>query len=192
MVKPNLLLDIDGVCLNWEKGLLAFINTHAPNSSATKVLDEHAYDLSSRYGIDTNIANALIWDFHYDQSFASLEPLPGVTDAIQQLSKKYSLVAITACGIETEIVQSRTKNLEDCFGPVFENVYCVQGFNDKRNYLKQYQPSHWVEDHTNNAAMGLEYNHQCWLINAPYNQSNLIDPRIRRIDSLTDLCEIIL
>ena len=192
MVKPYLLLDIDGVCLDWEKGLFEFMQANVHKNAQPEYLDEHSYDLAGRFGITSEQANSLVWDFHYDKRFENLEPFDGVIDTISKLSEKYTCVAITACGSDSIITNAREKNLKKCFGDAFIAVHCVDVFDEKRNFLASYPSGHWVEDHARNAKMGLEFGHQCWLVDAPYNKKSIIDSRIKRITSINDLCNIIL
>ena len=192
MDKPYLLMDVDGVILDWDAGLRDFIHANVPKLSGSNQIYSSSYDLSQRLGISPESAKSLVIEFHYDSSFERLNPLPGVAESIPRLAEKYQLVAITACGALPDISPARTKNLRDLFGPVFSSVYCVDNFNDKRQYLNQYPPSHWVEDHASNAHLGLEYGHTCWLVSASHNQNSLLNPQITRINGLKDLCEIIL
>lgn len=192
MTKPYLLLDIDGVCLDWDSGLIKFIKENIHETLQPSYVDEHSYDLANRFGITNNEANSLVWEFHYDEIFENLVPLDGVTDAITKLKEKYNCVAITACGSDPIIVNAREKNLKKCFGDAFVEIHCVDAFSEKRKFLEKYPPGHWVEDHAQNAHMGLLYGHQCWLINAPYNKKSFLDSNIKRINSINDLCGIIL
>lgn len=192
MVKPYLLLDIDGVCLDWETGLTNFMKDNMRHIIEPKFLDEHAYELSNRFGISKDEANSLVWDFHYSEEFENLHPFDGVVDSILKLNQKYDCVAITACGSDSIITAARTKNLKKCFGDAFVAIHCVDLFSEKRKFLEKYPPSHWVEDHAQNAQMGLLYGHQCWLINAPYNKKSILNSKIKRINSINDLCDIIL
>ena len=192
MDKPYLLLDIDGVCLDWETGLTNFMRANVQHITPPECLDEHSYDLATRFGITYDEANSLVWDFHYDKRFENLEPFDGVTDAIAQLKEKYNCVAITACGSDSIIVEAREKNLTTCFGDAFVAVHCVDIFDEKRGFLAKYPAGHWVEDHVRNVTMGLEFGHQCWLIDAPYNKTKIVDSRVKRINNLSDLCGIIL
>ena len=188
MSKPKFLLDIDGCVFNWDKGLIDFIDSILPHKS--KNVDETCYDLQSRFGISRDEAESIICEFHYDDSFSMLEPLNGVVDAISILSSKYDLVAITACGNDPIIHSLREKNLKDCFGNAFSELYCTDTSFEKKEYLARFDPTHWVEDHERNAEFGLEFGHKCWLISAPYNKTKILDKRVTRVDSLLDICYI--
>lgn len=192
MDKPFLLLDIDGVCLNWEKGLMNFVQSHRPHLHHPSRIDDTAFYLSEKMGVTAEVANILVWDFHCDASFAQLEPLPGADQAIAVLRDTYRLVAITACGSDEQIAQGRQKNLDTVFDHAFERLICVDTSSQKRQYLLEYPPSYWVEDRMDNAIMGLECGHRSWLINAPHNLEDIDHPGITRINCLSDLVSLII
>jgi hypothetical protein len=191
MAKTHVLLDIDGCVLDWEKGLKQFINQNCPHISTAPGVDEHAYDLTERYGISKTEASQLIWDYHTHKSFADLEPLLGVEQALQLLADHFCLVAITACGSYPLTQQMRRQNLHSLFPHTFLEIHCTDNFEQKRHYLSQYGSGFWIEDHANNALMGLDYNHQCFLIDQPHN-AHLDHPLITRVPDLLEAAELIL
>lgn len=191
MVDTVILLDIDGVCLNWEKGLVNYMEQHLPHVADAGVFDEHAFDLAPRYGISSREANQLVWDFHHHRGFAELEPMPGATQAIEMLRKVGKLVAITACGTTDRVQHMRQENLKSCFGNVFSEIYCTNNFEEKRGYLKNYPPGFWVEDHIKNAITGAECGHKSYLISALHNQKDW-HPLVTRVKDLCQAADLIL
>lgn len=189
--KPFLLLDIDGVCLNWEEAILAWIAAHRDDVYQTIEFDEHSFDLESRLGLDRPTINQLVQAFHHSDTYQHLQPMRGAQEGIARLRRAYQLVAITACGTSPATEAARRVNLNNLFGDVFEPVHCVANFAAKRGYLNRYPPSHWVEDHGDNAVMGLESGHTCWLINASYNK-NWHHAKVNRVDNLIELADLIL
>lgn len=183
------LLDIDGVVLDWESGLAQFMQDNIPHIKTSAYIDPHAYDIASRYGITKEEANSIVWDFHYDERFRYLQPIKNVEKAIEMLLSHFKIVAITACGTDEIIVNARNYNLNRLFPNTFESIWCVDRWDEKRKYLQKYPPGHWAEDHLNNYKMGLEFGHTCWLIDAPYNQSN--NQNITRVSSLLDVANAI-
>jgi FMN phosphatase YigB (HAD superfamily) len=191
MKNPYLLLDVDGVCLDWQAGIWQYAQTHHAHLIKHDQTDPHARDLVSWLKISHDEANALLWDFHYDESFEQLKPLPGTVAAIARFVDKYKLVAITSCGDDPIISAARKRNLQWAFGRAFTEIHCLNMSYSKKPLLCSYAPTHWVEDHVKNALLGLECGHTCWLVDCAYNR-NCPDKRVGRIDSLYDLCEIIL
>jgi hypothetical protein len=49
--KPYLLLDIDGCVLDWETGLLNFMDQHVSHIKQPKILSDDSYYLNRRYNI---------------------------------------------------------------------------------------------------------------------------------------------
>lgn len=191
MAKTHVLLDIDGCVLDWEKGLQRFIKQNRPHISTAQEFDEHAYDLVTRYGITRESANQLIWDYHTSDQFAELEPMPGAEQALQLLSDHFCLVAITACGTLPLTQEMRRRNLYSLFPDMFLDIHCTESFEQKRWFLSSYDPGYWIEDHANNAVMGLDYDHQCFIIDEPHNR-HLDNPSVIRVRDLLEAAEIIL
>jgi len=191
MDKPMILLDIDGVCLNWEKGLVNYMESHFPHVAEAGVFNPHAFDLTARYGMSRQEANQLVWDFHHHDWFAELDPMVGATEAVDRLRQVGKLVAITACGTTDRTQQLRRKNLKLCFGNVFSEIYCTNNFEEKRGYLSLYPSGFWVEDHLKNAIMGAECGHKSYLISAHHNQG-VDHPLVSRVDDLEHAADLIL
>lgn len=191
MDKPYVLLDIDGVILNWDFGIDNYIKSHVPDHMQPEFVDEHAYDLSDRYGFGLEEANQVVWDFHTHESFAEIPALPGVSEALAKLVNDYDLVAITACGSDDLIAQYREQNLHSLFPHMFKKIICTNSGLAKRQHLALFPPSYWVEDHTKNAHMGLEFGHSCFLVDAPYNRADVLD-QVMRVRDLPAVAEIIL
>lgn len=191
MDKPYVLLDIDGVILNWDFGIDNYIKSHVPDHMQPEFVDEHAYDLSDRYGFGLEEANQVVWDFHTHESFAEIPALPGVSEALAKLVNDYDLVAITACGDDDLIAQYREQNLHSLFPHMFKEIICTNSGSAKQSHLAKFPPSSWVEDHTKNAHMGLEFGHSCFLVDAPYNRADVLD-QVMRVRDLPAVAEIIL
>jgi 5'(3')-deoxyribonucleotidase len=191
MDKPYVLLDIDGVILNWDFGIDNYIKSHVPDHMQPEFIDEHAYDLMDRYGFGLEEANQIVWDFHTHESFAEIPALPGVSEALVKLVEHFDLVAITACGDDDLIVKYRKQNLHSLFPRMFKEIICTNSGLAKQPHLAKFPPSYWIEDHTKNAHLGKQFGHVCMLVDAPYNREDHLDQVIRVLD-LPAAVEIIL
>lgn len=191
MAKPWVLLDCDGVLLDWDAGIRNFVEQHRPHLGDPGNFDEHSYDLTGRMDITREEANQLVWDFHHSEDYLQLQPMPGAVKAIQELSKFCNLVVITACGTDPHVVEARKQGLNQVFGDVFFAVHCTDGFEEKKHYLQQYDPGYWIEDHAKNALMGKLYGHQSFLIDAPYNQDETVRG-VQRVSNVLEAAQIIL
>lgn len=190
MAEQYVLLDADGVLLDWELGLKQFMQSH-PVHSHTDTINEHAYDLASRYNMSVSDVNDLVQEFHTSTSFEHLQPLLGAVSAVKHLAEWFPLVVITACGTHPHTAHMRRKNLAHVFGDVFEDVWLTDTFEQKNKYLAQYAPSYWVEDHGGNAELGLKFGHTCMLVDAPHNQES-VNPSVIRVDNLLQAALIML
>jgi FMN phosphatase YigB (HAD superfamily) len=189
-VRPWVLLDCDGVLLDWESGLEHHMRTHHAHVW-TGYKNDHAYDLARRYNMDAPQADHIIKDFHTHAAYAHLQPLPGATTAIKHLHKFCDLAVITASGTHELTQRMRRDNLAHMFGDVFEHVHCTDTFDEKRSYLAQYPSGYWVEDHAHNALMGVELGHDAYLIHAAYNQMDHT-PHVTRVHNMLQAAELIL
>jgi hypothetical protein len=191
MTKPWVLLDCDGVLLDWDLAVQQYALEYRSHVWDGIHMDEHSYDLTGRMNISSEDAQQLIHDFHHSQSYAHLPPMTGAVLAISQLSRFANLAVITACGTQDQIVKSRMHNLAQVFGSVFVHVHCTDSFAEKAQHLCKYDPGYWVEDHARNAQMGQLYGHQCFLIDAPHNSHQTV-PGVQRVKSVAHAAEIIL
>ncbi len=191
MDKPYVLLDIDGVILNWDFGIDNYIKTHVPDHMQPAFIDEHAYDLSDRYGFGLEEANQLVWDFHTHESFSQIPALPGAKEALTKLHEYFTIVAITACGNDDTIMKYREQNLHHLFPHMFSEINFTNSGPAKRAHLARFPHSHWIEDHPRNAQLGLEYGHACYLVDAPYNRLDRLH-QVMRVQDVSQAADIIL
>lgn len=192
MVKRYILLDCDGVLLNWELGLEKWLAQKHPHLSKPTHYDEHAFELCKRYNISSHMGNQLVWDFHNHKEFARLDALPLAQQAVARLAEQFALVVITACGRDSQIQEYRIQNLHDCFGDVFDKIICVDQSAEKAFFLKGYPPSYWIEDHADNANMGCDLGHKSLLVDAPYNSHKFVKSEVTRVKDLAQAADIIL
>jgi FMN phosphatase YigB (HAD superfamily) len=190
-VTPWVLLDCDGVLLDWETGLERHMRSHAPHMWDGDYKLAHAYDLMVRYGMSERDAQHVVHDFHTHADFEHLNPLPGAQLAVQELHKFCRLAVITACSTHDHTQAMRKRNLIHAFGDVFEHVHCTDTFDEKLNYLSQYEPGFWVEDHAHNAQLGVQAGHTSYLIDAPHNMHEQV-PDVTRVLHLVQAAELIL
>lgn len=189
-VRPWVLLDCDGVLLDWESGLEHHMRTHHAHVW-TGYKNDHVYDLVRRYNMAATQADHIMKDFHTHDAYAHLQPLPGAITAIKHLHKFCDLAVITASGTQELTQHMRRDNLNHIFGSVFDHVHCTDTFDEKRSYLAQYPPGYWVEDHAGNAIMGAEQGHHAYLIHAAHNQAQQM-PGVIRVQNMIEAAELIL
>jgi FMN phosphatase YigB (HAD superfamily) len=182
MDKPYLLLDADGVLLDWSGGLDRYLAATHPKLSLISH-DESGFSLMDRMGIGGEEADRLISSFHVDPLFGQLKALPGAVVTLDILQHWFTMVVITACGTDPLTQQMRRDNLVSLFGDVFEEIWCTDTFREKAKYLKMYPPSWWVEDHFSNAVMGALLGHHSVLIDAEHNRTSSHE-KVHRVENM--------
>lgn len=185
-----LLLDVDGVLLDWQQGFLKYLRiTHAQLiPTAEKQPGETFEDWLQ---LSNTKVSHLVQEFHKDPSFGELHALPGAIKAISILQNFFHLVLITACGTHTTTKKLRSSNLQEVFGDCFAHMHCTDTFAEKETHLRKYPTSWWIEDHLMNAQLGAKCGHRAVLIDYPYNQSDHTD-HILRFKNLCDAGAFIL
>jgi phosphoglycolate phosphatase-like HAD superfamily hydrolase len=187
---PWILLDCDGVLLDWDQGIVNHAHKHMPQLSAKLQFNQQHWFLWDRFGISKQESLELIESFHTSEEYEHLAPLPGAQAAIDCLSEQFPMAVITACGVDPRTRCLRTKNLEQAFGNVFAKIICTATSSDKMRYLAEFPPSYWVEDRSENAPMGIPFDHACFLVDAAHNQ-NFSHTCVIRIKNLLQLVDLI-
>jgi hypothetical protein len=191
MSKPNLLLDVDGVLLDWLSGFEIYLLQQAPELHRDFTGLEQADNLEQLLGMTDDQMHEWIDRFHHDDRFEYLTPLPGAQKALQVLSDWCHMSCITASGSSTLSSQMRKRNLYAVFGNVFQDIICVDRSIDKPAHLASYDPGYWVEDQLKNAHMGVQAGHVSFLMDAPYNKK-LNSVEVTRVGNMLEVGDIIL
>lgn len=191
MHKPNLLLDVDGVLLDWLSGFELYLLQHAPELHKDFSGLEDADNLEQLLGMHEDQMHAWIERFHLDPAFELLKPLPGAREAMRILAPWCNISCITASGSNHVSKQLRLNNLHTHFGDVFDQVICVNRSSDKPEHLSRFDPGYWVEDQLKNAIMGVRAGHESFLMDALYNRRHN-HAQVARVHNLLEVADIIL
>jgi FMN phosphatase YigB (HAD superfamily) len=151
-----ILVDADGVLVNWEYAFSIWMETHGfvkqPGS-------EFEYDIGRRYNIDYAQGRKLIKIFNESAAIGFLPPLRDAMYYVKRLHEEHGYVfhCITSLSLDPSAGKLREMNLNKLFGSTaFERVVCLDTGADKHNALAEYQDSGcwWVEDKPENADVG--------------------------------------
>ena len=151
-----LLVDADGVLLNWEYAFAIWMEQHGfervPGS-------EFKYDIGERYNIAHEQGRKLIKMFNESAAIGFLPPLRDAMYYVKRLHEEHGYVfhCITSLSTDINAKRLREMNLNKLFGDtVFEKVVCLETGADKNYALEEYQNSGcwWVEDKPENALVG--------------------------------------
>ena len=151
-----ILVDADGVLLNWEYAFAIWMETHGFKKVPGGELN---YDIGKRYGIDRDQGKKLIKMFNESAAIGFLPPLRDAMYYVKRLHEEFGYVfhCITSLSLDPSAQKLREMNLAKLFGnTVFERVVCLDTGADKDAALKVYEGTGcwWVEDKYDNAEAG--------------------------------------
>jgi len=151
-----ILVDADGVLLNWEYAFAVWMETHGFKKVPGGDLN---YDIGKRYGIDKDQGKKLIKMFNESASIGFLPPLRDAMYYVKRLHEEFGYVfhCITSLSTDPAAAKLREMNLAKLFGDtVFEKVVCLPTGADKDEALLPYKDTGcwWVEDKYDNALVG--------------------------------------
>jgi 5'(3')-deoxyribonucleotidase len=176
--KPVLLTDVDGVVVDWVKTFGEFVT-----SKGFTLQFEHpqTWGMTEWFNASANQITELITEMNSSEIFARIPIFPDAQKVLPQLAEKYDLVAITSCSNDALTIARRKRNLE-MIDVKFKEVHCLNFNESKKDWLKSYPTTVWVEDRFEGAECGVETGHKSILINRPYNL-NQSHQKIIKVDS---------
>jgi hypothetical protein len=151
-----ILVDADGVLLNWEWAFDIWVQEHGHKRVEQ---GNRLYDIGERYNIDREQGKKLIKLFNESASIGFLPPLRDAIHYVKKLHEEHGYVfhCITSLSKNRNAQKLREMNLDKLFGrTVFEQVVCLATGADKDQALEPYRDSglYWIEDKTENAEVG--------------------------------------
>ena len=151
-----ILVDADGVLLNWEYAFAIWMEQHGHEKQPGS---EFIYDIGERYGISKDQGRKLIRMFNESAAIGFLPPHRDAMYYIKRLHEEHGYVfhCITSLSRDINAQRLREMNLTKLFGKTaFERVVCLDTGADKNYALEEYADSGcwWVEDKPENADLG--------------------------------------
>jgi FMN phosphatase YigB (HAD superfamily) len=187
LTRDTLLLDVDGVLLNWVDGFNKWIHEyHMPahahlNFQKDNVKDD-VYDISERYGIPGDIIYAYVKIFNNSLHFGRLEAMP---DAVRTVTKfifmnwnVHTASSYSSCRLALE---ARLKNIEREISPTvaYSIHHQLDLDNDKHQVLEQYKNCNqrvvFVDDKPLHVQEALDLDIEAYLFDAPYNRTSNLE-----------------
>jgi len=156
MIKEKVILvDCDGVLLDWEYAFDYWMNRHGYT-----VETEGVYAMTEKYGLEKKEANRLIRMFNESAAIRKLPPLRDAMKYVKKLHEEHGYIfhAITSLSDDQYAQHLRTKNLRELFGDTaFEKYVYLDTGADKDEALKPYEGTdcYWIEDKVQNCDLGL-------------------------------------
>lgn len=188
-----ILVDADGVCLDWEYSFGQWMKRH---DYVINPIHHNDYHIDKRYGLDKKEAKRLIRMFNESAWIRKLPPLRDAIHYVKKLHQEHGYVfhCITSLSEDDYSQHLRTKNLRELFGDtVFERYIYLDTGADKDEVLKQYKDTGcwWVEDKPANAVAGATVGLCSILVDHPHNQdfddSKLNVVRVKNWKEIYDL-----
>jgi hypothetical protein len=173
-MKKTIIVDCDGVVLNWEYAFDIFMQEHG----FTKVEGCKCVCMISaqRYGIDLVQGRKLIKIFNESASIGFLPPLRDAVEYVTRMADEgWRFIAITSLSTNRFAQKLRKRNLEKLFGKdTFIEVTCLATGADKDDALAKYAGSgmYWVEDKPVNALAGAKVGLKPILMEHGFNMNN--------------------
>jgi FMN phosphatase YigB (HAD superfamily) len=152
----TILVDADGVLLNWEYAFAIWMEQHGFNKVPGS---EFEYEINQRYNIEYSQGRKLIKMFNESAAIGFLPPLRDAMYYVKRLHEEHGYVfhCITSLSSDVNAQKLREMNLSKLFGmTAFERVVCLETGADKDQALEPYRYSGcwWIEDKPENADVG--------------------------------------
>jgi len=148
----TILIDCDGVILDWENGFHSYMESlgHTKNNNDGW--------LESQYDLDQSVVRKHIREFNQSNCIEDLVSIEDAVYYMQELKKlNYKFVCITSLSLDNSIQERRLKNFEKLFGQdFFEDIIFLDTYSPKDDILKKYANTGywWIEDNISNAVVG--------------------------------------
>ena len=190
--KQLILVDADGVLLNWEYAFAIWMEQHGHEKQPGA---EFVYDIGDRYGISREQGSKLIKLFNESAAIGFLPPLRDAMYYVKRLHEEHGYVfhCITSLSNDVNAQRLREMNLNKLFGETaFERVTCLETGADKNYALEEYAGSGcwWVEDKPENAEVGLDLGLHPLLMEHGHNM-DYNNPVISRVKNWREIYGIV-
>lgn len=157
-MKKIILVDADGVLLNWEYAFDIYLQQHGFGKVEGA---EFEYDIGKRYGIDYEQGKKLIKIFNESAAIGFLPPHRDAMFYVKRLHEEHGFIfhCITSLSKDKNAQELRKMNLRKLFGETaFEKFVFLDTGADKDEALSKYANTgyYWIEDKPENAEVGLK------------------------------------
>ena len=187
-----ILVDADGVILNWEYAFAIWMEQHG---HAKQPGAEFVYDIGQRYGVSKAQGRQLIKMFNESAAIGFLPPLRDAMYYVKRLHEEHGYVfhCITSLSTDPNAQKLREMNLHKLFGSTaFETITCLETGSDKHKALEPYTDSGcwWIEDKPENAEVGHELGLRSVVMEHGFNM-NYRNPQIPKVRNWRELYGLI-
>lgn len=165
-----LLTDIDDTLLHFGHQFETWLKEHKNFQPVQRLIE--VFHIPTWLDIAQEQADNLIHEFCDNKEMYST--LPAYKDALEVLPTLHQagwrIDAVTAVPDHGWVRESRMRNLEMHFGPIFTELHLTGWAKDgKRKVLQEYEPSFFVEDAAHHAETGADTGHTVLMLDRKYN-----------------------
>jgi beta-phosphoglucomutase-like phosphatase (HAD superfamily) len=169
-----ILVDCDGVLLDWEWAFNVWMQEHGFQEVANSKL---SYDMAVRYDIPKEQVRKLIKLFNESAAIGFLPALRDSVYYVKRLHEEhgYRFHCITSLSMDPNAQKLREMNLHKIYGATaFERIVCLDTGANKDDALEEYEGTGcwWVEDKTENAEAGYKAGLRPILLEHGHNMNN--------------------
>jgi len=188
MKEKLILVDVDGVLLNWIYAFDVWIQSHG-YSKQVEDAGLHYY-FEEVYGIDRDQGMKYVKMFNESVAIGFLPPMRDAMQWVDHLHNDhgYRFHVISSMSRDPTVGNLRTKNLKKLFGEkTFADFTYLDIHESKAEALKQYEGSGlwWVEDLPKHAQNGIDLGLRGVLMEHGYNMKEPSIPKYRNWKELS-------
>lgn len=171
-----ILVDVDGVLLDWKNGFLQFMAIEGiVEKDNTKYHVWEWMETKDKKEIDEEKGRFMIEYFNRSAWMCFLDPFRDAVDVVKELKQQgYEFKAITSMHTDRPAQELRKMNLADNFGEgTISDITFLPTGADKREALEKYEGSGawWIEDKVENAKLGKDLGLKPIIIEHEYNKN---------------------
>lgn len=179
MSNKLILVDVDGVLLDWKNGFLQFMAIEGiVEKDNSKYHVWEWMETKDKKEIDEEKGRFMIEFFNRSAWMRFLDPLRDVVDIVKALKAKgYEFKAITSMHTDKPAQELRKMNIAEIFGEgTISDITFLPTGADKTEALSKYEGSGawWIEDKVENAKIGKDLGLTPIIIEHEYNKDQYV------------------